>query len=98
MKRPTPAPLGGTCIQRAKTIIGDSDLPKSSTVKAALDDWVWGLRSAPEVQSVCEKAYEDERSRLKHLGLSSDFAHKDLKAFASLESYGKWPNNIKIEL
>ena len=34
---------------------------------------------------------------LESLGLSSDFAHKSLKAVAALGSYGRYPNNIASE-
>ena len=61
-------------------------------------DWSWGFTSAPHLQAVVHRAFDDMKKVLDNVGISEDNIPASWRALASLGNFGKIPGNIAREL
>ena len=70
----------------------------SSLAFHLVQQWAWGFYSAPQVQVLAARAYEDQRKLLRENGLSEDLAAESLHYLAAMGKFGRYPGNIAREL
>ena len=76
----------------------DADPTNPTLIKELLKEWSMGLISAVRLQKLAHRAFEDQKSLLKSLGISPDHIHANLRKFASLGDWGRTPNHINEAL
>ena len=112
MKRRSDAPRQGGRLQRiaiaqqSEQVGGSSsgDSPHTShgfdseLVAHLVFEWSWGHVSAPGMQAIAHKAFNDQVALLSSLGMSPDNISSTLKKVASLGTWGKNDQNCNREL